>query len=369
MSRRVLHSVIAAVLALAVMPAAAPAHAVPAIPPPPIATTISAPDTTATADPSTKRVLELQQSIEDVQAEQVAIDNRIAVTADMIVRQQAAVDRSAEEYRIAQNAFDERAIALYKFTGYDSLAVLLDATSFRDFIARATILTTILEVDRAALEEAAVVSAQAQYQAGQLEELRQQDVDLRGLKEDRARILQSALAEEATLLPTLATASRAAVDAVAAQYASTRARWKAASIPLGTPIGTVPATVRPYTSRTYLASEFHYRKYRTTGVTYRAVCSWYGADFNGKPTASGQVYNMDDFTCAHKTLPFGTWLALTRYDPSSKTYKRIIVVVNDRGPYVRGRDIDLSKAAAQALGLASAGVGDVNVEVVTPIVN
>jgi rare lipoprotein A (peptidoglycan hydrolase) len=325
-------------------------------------------DTTATADASTKRVLELQQSVADVQAEQVSIDNHMAVTSRLILQQQNAVDRSAEEYRVAQTAYNERAIAMYKFSGYDSLAILLDASSFHDFVSRAAILTTILETDRTALEEAVVVAAQAQYQAGQLDELRQQDVQLRGLKDDRARILQSALAEQSLLLPTLAQASRVAVATVAKEYRSTRARWTAASIPLGTVIRKVMGKVLPYADRTYLVSEFHYRTYRTTGVSYRAVCSWYGADFNGKGAASGQVYNMDDFTCAHRTLPFGTWLALTRYDSRSKTYKRIVVVVNDRGPYVQGRDIDLSKAAAEALGLASAGVGDVNVEVVDPIV-
>jgi rare lipoprotein A len=156
------------------------------------------------------------------------------------------------------------------------------------------------------------------------------------------------------------------VDTQARVYRSTRARWKAASIPIGTPIRKVPGRVLDYPDRTYLVSEYHYSAFRKTGAAYRAVCSWYGADFNGRGTASGQVYNMDDFTCAHRTLPFGTWLALTRFDPSSRSYKRIIVVVNDRGPYVKGRDIDLSKAAAESLAMAGAGVGDVSVEVVTP---
>lgn len=368
MSRRILHIVIALFLAGVAAPAVPEAYAAKTIPPPPIAVKPTTQDTTATADASTKRVLELQQSVADVQAEQISIDNRIAVTSQLILRQQNAVDRSAEEYRVAQAAYNERAIALYKFSSYDYLAALLDASSFNDFVSRAAILSTILEIDRSSLEEAAIVAAQAQYQAGQLDELRQQDVDLRALKDDRARILQTALAEESQLLPTLAQASRVAVEAVARDYRSTRARWKAASIPLGTVIHKVAGRVLPYSDRSYLVSEFHYRTYRTTGVSYRAVCSWYGADFNGKGTASGQVYNMEDFTCASKTLAFGTWLALTRYDSRSKTYKRIVVVVNDRGPYVKGRDIDLSKAAADALGLASAGVGDVNVEVVNPVV-
>lgn len=366
MSRRTLHILIALLVAAVAAPTLPEAYAAKAIPPPPIAVKATTRDTTATADANTKRVLELQQSIIDVQAEQISIDNRVAVTSRLILQQQTAVDRTAEEYRIAQAAYNERAIALYKFGGYDSLAVLLDASSFSDFVSRATLLATIMDIDRAALEEAAIVAAQAQYQAGQLEGLRQQDVELRGIKDDRARILQTALAEQSQLLPTLAQESRVAVDTVAREYRSTRARWKAASIPLGTVIHKVPGTVLP--DRTYLVSEFHYRTYRTTGVAYRQVCSWYGADFNGKGTASGQVYNMDDFTCASKTLPFGTWLALTRYDSRSRTYKRIVVVVNDRGPYIKGRDIDLSKAAAEALGLASAGVGDVNVEVVNPVV-
>jgi rare lipoprotein A len=115
--------------------------------------------------------------------------------------------------------------------------------------------------------------------------------------------------------------------------------------------------VLPY-PYTYLVSAFHPRSFRTTGITYSAVCSWYGPGFNGKPTASGQVYNQDDFTCASRTLAFGTWLALSRDG------KRIVVVVTDRGPYVSGRDLDLSKAAADALGFS--GVESVQVEVVTP---
>jgi rare lipoprotein A (peptidoglycan hydrolase) len=366
MTRRILIPIIALLVAVAASPAVPVAYAV--IPPPPIAVKPATLDTTATADAATKRVLELQQSVSDVQAEQISIDNRIVVTSRLILEQQSAVDRSTEEYQRAQAAYNERAIAMYKFTGYDSLAVLLDAASWKDFVSRVSILTTILQIDRTALEEAAVVAAQAQFLAGQLEDLRAQDVELRGLRDDRARILQTALTEEQQLLPPLTQASRVAVDTVAKQYTSTRARWKAASIPIGTVIRKVPGRVLPYTDRTYLVSEFHYRTYRTTGVAYRAVCSWYGADFNGRGTASGQVYNMEDFTCAHKTLPFGTWLALTRYDSRSKAYRRIVVVVNDRGPYIKGRDIDLSKAAAEALGLASAGVGDVSVEVVTPVI-
>lgn len=335
------------------------------IPPPPIAPAATAADSSQ-VDAPTRRVLELQQSVADVQAEQVAIDNRLVVTSRLILEQSSALDRANEELRAAQEAFNERVIAMYKFSDYDTVSILLDSSSWSDFVSRLSVLARVLDTDRLTLEEVSLVASQAQFQAGQLEELRAQDVELTSIREERARIMQNALTEQQALRATLKPSGRVVVDTQARVYRSTRARWKAASIPIGTRIRKVPGRVLDYPDRTYLVSEFHYSTYRTTGVAYRAVCSWYGADFNGRGTASGQVYNMEDFTCAHKTLPFGTWLALTRYDSKSKTYKRIIVVVNDRGPYIERRDIDLSKAAAEALAMAGAGVADVSVEVVTP---
>jgi len=89
------------------------------------------------------------------------------------------------------------------------------------------------------------------------------------------------------------------------------------------------------------------------------VTSWYGGVFNGRGTASGQIYNMDDLTCASRTLPFGTRIALTLGD------KRVIVVVNDRGPYVDGRNLDLSRGARRALGFW--GVAKIDAEFVQPV--
>lgn len=77
------------------------------------------------------------------------------------------------------------------------------------------------------------------------------------------------------------------------------------------------------------------------------VASWYGGKFIGRKTASGQLFSSKKFTCAHKTLPLGTTLRVK----SLENDKEIIVVVNDRGPYVRGRIIDLSPIAAHALGM------------------
>ncbi len=84
------------------------------------------------------------------------------------------------------------------------------------------------------------------------------------------------------------------------------------------------------------------------------LASWYGPGFQGNLTANGEVYNMYGHTAAHKTLPFGTRLEVC--------YRGCTTVrINDRGPYIGYRELDLSYGAAQAVGLIAAGVGTVEV--------
>jgi len=92
------------------------------------------------------------------------------------------------------------------------------------------------------------------------------------------------------------------------------------------------------------------------GVTYTGIATWYGPGFHGKRTASGEVFDQDAMTCAHKTFPFGTRLRVTNPDNG----KSVVVVVNDRGPFVAGREIDLSRGAARAIGIS---YGEVEIQV------
>lgn len=89
------------------------------------------------------------------------------------------------------------------------------------------------------------------------------------------------------------------------------------------------------------------------------VASFYSTPYHGRPTASGEIYNMNDLTAAHPYLKFGTKLKCSLGDRS------VVVRINDRGPFIGGRDLDLSRAAAVALGMVGAGVAVVDVEVVS----
>ena len=86
--------------------------------------------------------------------------------------------------------------------------------------------------------------------------------------------------------------------------------------------------------------------------------SWYGPRFHGRTTANGEVFDQTAYTAAHKSLPFGTLLRITNL----KNDKSLIVRINDRGPYIPGRQLDLSKAAAEKLGVLYSGVKKLKVE-------
>jgi len=90
------------------------------------------------------------------------------------------------------------------------------------------------------------------------------------------------------------------------------------------------------------------------------MASWYGPGFHGNESASGEVFNQNALTAAHRKLPFGTQVRVTNLNNG----RSVIVRINDRGPFVRGRIIDLSAAAARALGMVQTGVAPVSLEVV-----
>jgi rare lipoprotein A len=91
------------------------------------------------------------------------------------------------------------------------------------------------------------------------------------------------------------------------------------------------------------------------------LASWYGHPYHGRPAANGEIYDMEKLTAAHRTLPFGTWVRVTNSDNGKTVDVRII----DRGPFIAGRIIDLSHAAAGAIDLIGPGVAFVRVDVIS----
>lgn len=119
--------------------------------------------------------------------------------------------------------------------------------------------------------------------------------------------------------------------------------------------GELQATMRPYT----VMGKEYYPTVVRVGDTFSGRASWYGPDFHGKSTSSGEAYDMYAMTAAHKTLPMNTVVRVTNTENNAQT----IVRINDRGPFVESRIIDLSYSAANQIGVAKKGTALVTLEV------
>jgi rare lipoprotein A len=98
----------------------------------------------------------------------------------------------------------------------------------------------------------------------------------------------------------------------------------------------------------------------TVGHTEEGIASWYGVPYDGRQAADGEIYHMETLVAAHRTMPFNTWVRVTNVANRKSVNVRII----DRGPFVEGRIIDLSKAAAREIDLLGPGIGEVRIDVI-----
>jgi len=115
------------------------------------------------------------------------------------------------------------------------------------------------------------------------------------------------------------------------------------------------ATMRPYV----VHGKKYYPEIVSVGDEFRGIASWYGPNFHGKLTSNGEKYNMWAMTAAHKTLPMNTIVKVT----NRRNGKSTVVRINDRGPFVSTRIIDLSKAAASKIGMIGTGTAPVKLEI------
>ncbi|NOZ90266.1 MAG: septal ring lytic transglycosylase RlpA family protein, partial [Epsilonproteobacteria bacterium] len=134
-------------------------------------------------------------------------------------------------------------------------------------------------------------------------------------------------------------------------------KWLLAVITLTISIDAQDANILAYMDRGIK----YYPRYVSKGLVKIGKASWYGKQFHKRLTASGERYNMYSMTAAHRTYALNTILKVTNLE----NHKSVRVRVNDRGPFYRSRDIDLSYGAAKKIGLTKKGVGRVKIEVIS----
>jgi rare lipoprotein A (peptidoglycan hydrolase) len=277
----------------------------------------------------------------------------------------AALKRSQAEGRARLNT---HASYLYRNGSTGFIDVLLGAKTFEDFSARLSVLSKIANDD-------AELLVQLKQQRAEADALQR---DLAARESHQAALVKSAASSRASAQSAIdrqqAYVDSLSSDVAAALAAQERKQADAAvesslkKLAAGAPAAAPPAAARgsvPLASATvdgragtYVVMASEPRRYRPTGVAFTGVSTEYGNADNPGGTSSGRQFNENELTCAHKSLPFGTRLAVTANG------RRVIVVVTDRGPYTKGRVLDLSRRAARIIGLD--GVGTVHCEVVQP---
>jgi Lytic transglycolase len=261
----------------------------------------------------------------------------------------------------ARATLDARANAAYRAGPAAFLGVLLEAESPADFLARhemieRTILDGVRDADAALQDRSKARVLRRDREAARALLLRRQRV-LEVLREELAARMAEARAD--------ADAAGLRVEALEEQQRKLErtlqesvevTRTFQTLLDAGTPQDELLAMLGPNGGRGCTIPE----KLRRTGQVLSGEASFYGEEFAGNPTATGAIFVPELFTAAHKTLPLPSFLHVTYHGRCAT------VLVNDRGPYVDGRFLDLSEGAATYLGLASAGVGNVEAEILAP---
>ncbi|MHB8159938.1 MAG: septal ring lytic transglycosylase RlpA family protein [Thermoleophilia bacterium] len=295
-----------------------------------------------------------QQNLDTVSDEIAQLDQRLATAQQYLgQRRMELADattklRNAEDmYNETLNLYEGRISAIYKLGESNYLAVMLSSEDMSDAFARASYLSRISENDGRLVKQ---VKAQA-------ESIRQMREKVDDLKQSQAEDVKGLIIRRQQIESQISS-GKAEIDSQMADLTRAQAREQQQELERAAEESTAVDGGNIYSSLmgpSIIVSSQPPAGLQPTGASISGIASWYGPGFQGNTTANGEIYDMYGYTAAHKSLPFNTWLKVTHEGRS------VFVRINDRGPYIGGRIIDLSLASAQAIGIS--GIGFVSAEV------
>jgi rare lipoprotein A len=334
-----------------------------------VAALLAVPTGAGAGDAPSLEGLQAQLAAATSRTSALSLDLEQAAAADGGLR--VALERLAEEHDRAQAALDARVRQVWMSHRWDPMSWTqgLGSPGLRRIAQRGA--AASVQVDRELLEAVSEQSATAAALRRQAEvrraALRARAADALAAQESARRLLAAATAEVARQTAAAATAAeQARVEAAAAALAAARTSLDTASAVVTralTPAQTrrsqrAQAAEAPVVALVEAAGGAYPAGYAPTGEVLQGLASWYGPGFVGSPTASGSPYDPERLTCAHRTLRLGTVVRV------SANGRAVSCLVNDRGPYVGPRILDMSRAGSRALGFD--GVQLVVVEVLAP---
>ena len=295
------------------------------------------------------RLSSLEQRLISLESRREGLEQDILASDQRIGALELSIHDSEADYAAARGRYVDSAVRAYKAGATEHLELLLSARSMPELATLAQAADELARIDSAALTEALSARRRAVEAQAALDTEKQELLAAREQVESVTASLNTATDERSAVLDELTTEiarleQEARERALEAQLAAADASLDEALIEVLAPdeSGAGPAQNLP-------------DGFAATGVSFEGAASWYGPGFVGDATANGEIYDPTKFTAASKELPFDTWLFV------SFEGRGVIVRINDRGPYVGERILDLSQAAAQAVGLS--GVGWVEIEI------
>lgn len=322
-----------------------------------------APARTAFAVPKAQSAAKASAEIEAMSARLAATMKSFDEAADDLASTRAAIAANSAKAKKLDASIAEgkrrltaKARFLYRTGDVGFVEVLLGSASFEQFVNRTLALKRVTSRDARLVEKLAAEKAErSALRSALVKRERQQREQLAAVAKSRSSA-QRALDAQQRYVDSLAPVVAVALDTKRAKANLSAPPRKVRS---AAPGSVVSARVEGRAG-SYAVLAGQATNYRPTGMEFDGIATWYGNVRPNMGTASGARFDENKLTCAHKTLPFGTRVAVTFRG------KSVIVTVTDRGPYGKGRVIDLSKRAASIIGLKSAGVGQVHCEVVRP---
>lgn len=296
-------------------------------------------------------IAETRAELDNNRAEIARIDEAIRTTELDLDRRRAELATATGELRAAEDRYDAvlrqyegRVAAIYKYDQNYGLEALLSSESLSDAATTISYLDTISDNDRRLVERVKAEESEVRELREHIDSLKQnQNEDAETLKSRRYDLARQSAAADSRLQE-----DQRKLEEARTREAEEEIRQQEESAALDSLIlPNLPGSGFPAEPPPGLTP---------SGIVLTGVASWYGPGFQGNHTANGEIYNMYGFTAAHKTLPFNTWVKVT-----AASGRSVLVRINDRGPYIGGRIIDLSKASAEAIGIT--GIGTVRVEI------
>ena len=308
-------------------------------------------------------ITSMSERLEELGNERRALTEEIARADQEVAELEIEISETEDAFDKALERFEERAVEAYKDGGGTELALLLSAENLTQMETLAQAISEAAELDAAALDELQAAKSAAENAQDRLDEHKQELMAAHARKDALATDIETTIAERDRVLAELnddiaelARVARIEAREEAEDEALEAAEWTPDEPSKVPPTNTTWGTHDPDRLVGTGPAQGIPSLFTSTGVTFEGEASWYGPGFEGNTTANGDIFDSSLYTVASKTLPFGTYLYVEYHG------RGVVVYVNDRGPYAGDRILDLSHAAAQAIGIS--GVGWVRAEII-----